>query len=294
MKRSTRALMYLTVGLFGMGLSATVAHAAKVKAIQGKRVLIDLESDTLEAGQILEALGPNGKPKGLLKIQRVKGQSALAVLGRGTAGRGDKVRVRTAPLKQRPGATTTTVQRKKSGKPTPFVGVIAGISMSSASVNLRNPSGVAVGSVDLSGMGFNAMAHYDYPLMERISFRGLAGIQQFNVGGQSNSVCGTGECDAKVTYISGGVRGRYHVAGEQAKFWVGGGFDFMFPLSKSSTALDKNSITNTSIMAASGGLDWYLDANRFIPVQLEYGMYPSSDQVKANVLMIRGGYSWRF
>jgi outer membrane protein W len=76
--------------------------------------------------------------------------------------------------------------------------------------------------------------------------------------------------------------------------WVGAGFDVMFPLAKESTALDKESITNTSVIAIGGGFDWMLSDSSYLPLQLEYNLYPSSAEVSASAMSVRLGYAWGF
>lgn len=273
-----------------------LAFAATVKSVKGKRVVIDIGKDKLKRGQILEILGKDGKVRGVVKIQRIKGRSALAVLGKGRADSGDDVRPRQATKRSKVGskssrkskpARTSTTEKQQA-----HLGFIAGMSMNSATVDLRNPSGVSVGTVDLSGTGFSAKGIYDYPLLPFLTFRALGGIEQFNVGGANNSECG-GECNAEITYLTLDFWGRFPLTSGATKVWIGGGFDLLFPLSKSATALDEASITNTSILGIGGGLDWPLSPKTYIPVQIEYGLYPSSDQVKAGAIMIRAGYAWR-
>jgi hypothetical protein len=167
-----------------------------------------------------------------------------------------------------------------------------GMSMNNATVDLRDAGGNSVGTVELSGSGFSAKGMYDYPLLPFLTFRAIGGIEQFVVGGANNTECG-GECNAEITYLTLDFWGRFPVTSGATKVWLGAGFDLLFPMSKSATALDEASITNTSILGVGGGIDWPLSPTSYVPVQIEYGLYPSSDQVKASAIMIRAGYAWK-
>jgi len=272
------------------------ADAAKIKSVKGKKATVDLEKDKLTDGQILEIVGKDGKVKGLIKIQKQKGTSAAAIIGKGSGAPGDSLRPRapkalrtTKKEKPRPqNQNATTISNVKAAS---SIGVLVGFAQSSASVTLASNSN----TVDLSGSGFSVKGLYDYTLLEWLDFRFLGGLEQFNVGGASNSGCtGAGECNAEISYLSLDFWGRIPFDMGHLRPWAGAGFSLMFPLSKSSTALDQSSITNTSVLALGGGVDWLLGDGRYIPLQIEYGRYPTSDQVKASWINVRVGYAWAY
>lgn len=286
--------------LFGIFLliQVSVGHAATVRAVKGKRVLVQVQPDEVKKNEVYYVTR-DGKRVGIVKIRAVKGGKAMAQLGKGAAAKGDTLVLRgakaVAPTEAAPaaeaesdsGATGVALLKERGSW-----GIVAGLAQSSATVDLRNSSGVSLGNVDLSGSGFNLKGLFDYPLFAPIWFRAMAGVEQFVAGGTNNSNCGA-ECTIDITYLTADFWGRF-VFGSKHRWWLGAGFDLLFPLSKSSTALDESSITNTSILAVGGGVDFVLQSGSYIPLQIEYGMYPESDQVEASAIMVRVGYGKRF
>ncbi|MCB0357948.1 MAG: hypothetical protein KDD40_13115, partial [Bdellovibrionales bacterium] len=104
--------------------------------------------------------------------------------------------------------------------------------------------------------------------------------------------CGTNNdsaCDVEISYLALDLWGRYVMTQGTFRPWVGIGFNLLFPSSKASTAIDEESITSTSVFAGGLGFDWFFKSDMYLPVQIEYGIYPSSDTVKANYLAARFG-----
>lgn len=297
--------MYLQrVSIFGLLISLSfflnvqVVQAATVKAVKGKRVLIEVQTDEVKKNEIYYVIR-DGKRVGIIKIRAIKGSKALAQLGKGQASQGDQLVLRGAKAaspSQAAAAESATDDSGATGvrllKQNGYWGIVGGLSQSSATVDLRNAAGASLGTVDLSGMGFNLKGLFDYPMFSAVWFRAMGGVEQFVAGGTNNNNCGT-ECTIDITYLTADFWGRL-VFGSNHRWWAGAGFDLLFPLSKSSTALDESSITNTSILGVGGGVDFILKSGAYIPVQIEYGMYPESDQVKASAIMIRAGYATRF
>jgi len=274
-----------------MSVAFQTVFAAQIKAVKGKKILIDMQSDSFKAGDILKIENSTGKAVGIAKITKVKGTLAEAVL-KGKAEKGFKASLR--PAKAKGGSKASTESSREPAKPSltkTVWGGMVGYNMASADVKLANGT-----SVSLDGTGFSAKAFVDYPLFPWLVFRGLAGLEQFNVGGVSNTAtdgCG-GECMAEINYMSFGFWGKAHFIQGSFRPWAGLGFDVMFPISKDSTALDKESITNTSVIALGGGFDWIMSETAYIPIQVEYDMYPSSSQVEASSIAIRGGFGKMF
>jgi outer membrane protein W len=147
----------------------------------------------------------------------------------------------------------------------------------------------------MSGSGFSARALMDYSLWTHIWFRGMFGLENFKAEG--GNICGAANntlCSVDISYLSLDLWGRYLFSTGAIRPWVGIGFNLLFPSSKSSTALEEKSITSTSVIAPGGGVDWFLSPDMYIPIQVEYGLYPPSDTVKANNISIRLGIGMHF
>ena len=286
-----QGLILLLISFF----SISETYAARVAKVKGKKVYILTQGDDLQRGQVFYLVNKSGKRTGIVKIIKVKGKKAFAKLGRGKAKRGYDLVARSRK-KRKKGQRLARTGSPKSGGPTgSYWGVLGGFSNNSADVQLIKSDGSNGDLVDLSGSGFSLKGFFDYPLLEWFWFRGMAGFEQFNVSGSNDTdnLCG-GECNAEITYLTGDFWGRIPLMEGSFRPWVGAGFTILVPMSKSATALDESSITNTSVIGLGAGFDYFLDKSSFIPVTLEYGLYPSSDQVDATAIFLRAGYgmSW--
>jgi outer membrane protein W len=144
----------------------------------------------------------------------------------------------------------------------------------------------------LSGSGFSAKGLFDYDLGNNISIRGLGGIETFNVSGGSS--CGPGNdsaCTSKIIYLTGDGMARYLFSHKELRPWGGLGLSLLFPLSASGTALDPASVGSTWMLIAGGGVDWFINPKMYVPISIEYGMFPPTDQVKAHWIAVRAGFA---
>lgn len=289
-----KTLAPLAILALSFGFS-TPSYAVKVVKTKGKKVLVDGEGETLEVGQIFLVKNDDGKSVGIIKLTKVARGKGVAILGKGVAEAGQALVAKKTksgePAPPEPMAETKTRGKKPSADQA-YWGAMLGYSMATADINLFDDTGTAAGSVSLDGTGFSAKLLYDYPLFSAISFRGLAGMEQFNVGGATNATCG-GECKAEITYLTIDFWGRY-IFNRDGTFrpWVGVGGWLIFPMTKDSTAIKESSIDNSNIFAIGGGFDYYLSESTYIPVQIEYQMYPKSENVEATSIAVRGGYAF--
>ncbi len=282
--------------------------AASVVGIKGKKVLVNLQGEPALKGDIFYLLDASGKKKAIIKIMKVKGNKALALLGKGQARKG-------YTLKYRPKKGGAAQQAKKNNKNSQksdttgeapssndktsdmYWGLMLGFSQNAMDVELQDNSGNSRGSTSLSGNGFSAKGLVDYNLFSGLWFRGMFGVEQFNAEG--DNLCGASpsfneKCTAEIMYLSLDLWGRYLFSQGGFRPWVGGGFSLMFPLSQTATALDEGSITNTSVMSFGLGIDWFTSPSFYIPLSVEYGLLPSSDTVSANTIAIRLGAGFSF
>lgn len=286
------------------------SFAATVVGVKGKKILVNLQGEPALKGDIFYLLDKSGKKKALIKIMKVKGNKALALLGKGNAAKG-------FTLKYRPKKGESTANRPKGGESDKedttaesadsggsaagssqmYFGVMLGFSQNSMDVELQDDAGASRGSTSLSGNGYSAKALVDYNLFSGIWFRGMFGVEQFNVSG--DKLCGlspsfNSTCTAEIMYLSLDMWGRYLFSEGSFRPWVGGGFSLMFPLTQSATALDESSITNTSVMSFGLGFDYFTSPTFYIPISVEYGLLPSSETVSANTIAIRAGAGFSF
>lgn len=278
-----------------MVLSSSPAWAAKVSKVKGKKLLIELEGETVEKGQAFFILGSGGKKKGILKIVSIKGDKAIASLGKGKATEGDTLLARgsSGSSGSSKGKSSSSAREKaSSSKSTMAWGLLLGMGMNSMSVDLDiTPAQTA----SLAGSGISYKALFDYALFESIWFRGTLGMESFTAEGDIvSTACGNAICKVNIQYLTLDFWARYLFSLKAFRSWLGAGFTLWFPMSKETTALEESSITNTSVMAIGGGFDWYMNDKFFVPFQAEYGMLPASEQVSATTIAIRLGIGMNF
>jgi len=280
-------------------LFSAFAGAAQVRAVKGNKLLIQLDGSMFNVGDILKVKDFNGHVRALAKVTKVAGRFAEAVYkGRPMQGytavlfphdQYERWRAAMRRRRMQRGAQHHEYTAESSTPSTTSYGGFLGYTSSSASVTLTQS---ANRKVSLSGTGFSLMGFMDKPLLNWFSFRGEAGFNQFNTTGSTDPSCNNGACTAKITYLSADLLGRFtHNA-----MWAGAGIDLMFPLSKSSTALSSSSISTVTAYALAAGYNFHMsgEGNPYIPVELQYLIFPSSSTVTASEMVFQVGYGKTF
>lgn len=285
--------------LLVLALLAPFANAAQVVKVKDTSVLVNLQGTPAAVGDNFFVV-ENGKKKALIKIAKIKGDKAIAKLLKGTAGPG--MTLAPGPSGGGPTANSGGPSKhggggKKTSDSRQAYGFMLGYAMDTMSVNVNSAtaSNVSLGTVALSGSGFSGKGLFDYEIFPQVWFRGLAGLEMFNAAGESK--CGTGNkeaCDAKIMYLSADFVGRYVFSEGTFRPWLGLGIGLLFPASKSSTALNSSSIGTTNVITPQLGFDMYTSPTMYIPVSVEYGMLPKSDEVDAHWIALRAGVAFPF
>lgn len=290
---SRHLALLLVVGLF-----VPSVFAAQVSKVKGKSALINLQGTAAAAGDRFFAMD-GGKKKAIIQITKVKGDKAIGKITKGNAAAGMSLSPAPSAGGSAPKyASSTPSSSGSSSNPTgrSYWGGVLGYAMDSMSVNINDYyTNAPKGSVNLSGSGFSGNALFDYELFSQVWFRGLGGIEMFNVSG--SAACGVANaepCDAKIMYAAGTFIGRYVFAQGNFRPWVGFGIGLLFPITKSATALASNSIGTTNVMLPSIGIDWFTSSTMYVPISLEYGMLPKSDEVDAKWIALRVGMAVPF
>lgn len=307
-------------------LLSSIAFAGEVLQVKGSKALLNIGDLAVSQGSEVYALNPEGKKKGLLVIRQVRNDKAVAELTKGTAEPGWSLMVKggsaPAPAPSESDSSgeepntervqdvqgSAQQQQDRAQRPKGFLGkflkrgtaagVMVGMAQNSMALTSKQ-SGVAGVSEDISlkGNSYNLTGFYDYDFSKSITVRGVVGMETFDVSGTSSKpVCSNGtSCSASFTYLAGEAHGHYNFMRGKTRGWVGAGFLFLLTMAKSSTitSLDASNSTNQMI-TFEGGADIDMGKGHFIPVSLEYGLYPGSSSVKAQSLFLRAGYGWRF
>lgn len=279
------------------------SDAAYVEKVKGKKVLIFLDGMSVNKGDMIETIDPMSKKKtAILRVTTVKDDKAIAQIVRGKSKINQTVQARTGKSSSKSAAhkssdSDTDRDSKSSSKSdsTFAIGGMLGVRLDTMELKLP-PYPAPLETVETTGMGFSLMGVADMDINDWFAFRVLAGLEQFNAKGDSKlgdgttgSYCKT--CDTEITYFKGSVLGKINVF---STVWLGAGLGLQVPISKKTNALDKESIKSEVVYIVGGGADVALTDSMYIPLQLEYGMTPSSDFVKASYFGIRAGLMLRY
>ncbi|WII71941.1 hypothetical protein QJS83_15870 [Bdellovibrio sp. 22V] len=286
---------------------AVSAEAATVSAVKGQKVLINLEGDVVAPGDEFYLINPSSdKRTAIIRVKQVKSGKALAEIVKGRAASGYSLQAKAAsPISADvppPGSEEDTSTKRDASTHLRVLkdsyGVMGVITMNSMTADIRYlDSGTGIlqtASATMNGNGFGVDGFYDYAFSRDFVGHAVAGIEQFNVSGSASSAAcgGTTSCDAKINYLSFyGVIKWYLIQGKY-RGWLGGGLGYLLAVSKSSSALNESQISTNQVFNANVGVDIQLNRRNYIPVSLEYNMFPSSDTVKASQMMIKAGWAW--
>ncbi|WP_413942967.1 hypothetical protein [Bdellovibrio sp. HCB-162] len=265
------------------------AYAFKTLVVKNDRALIDLEGEDLKVGDKLGARSPDGKPRALLEIKQVKDGKAVALILKGRMQKDFNVERYT------PGgsaAKSSTAPTKSVSKSKSAWGLTAGYAMNKMTVK---PSGAS--SISLSGSSFNVSGFYQLHLDGGFSARILGGYETLQASGSSAaaSCSGSSDCKVELSYLGLEALVRYSfIRSQSMDVWAGAGLGFLFAIGKSSNVLDTSKVSTNQTIVGSLGLDYRLKGNNFIPVQLDYAMFPDNNTSSANQIILRAGYGFNF
>ncbi|MBK9322759.1 MAG: hypothetical protein IPM97_07410 [Bdellovibrionaceae bacterium] len=294
MKSLKKSLVFLILVI------SNSVFAASVTAVKNNKIAINLEGQTASPGTEFFVVNKSSKKVAIVQITQVKGDKAIAEIKKGSAQVGYSLQPRSGGTSS--GAATASTDsyydqklnsRAHTGN---SFGLVGGYLMNSMTATFTGgPLGAPYPvTASMSGSGFGALGFYDYALSPRFILRGMGGVEQFDVAGSiSTADCSaTSTCNVKLMYLSMYGYGRYNVTEGDYKWWVGGGYGYLYALSKASTVLRAEQISANQIFVFSTGIDIRLSTKSYVPVSIEYGMFPTSDSVKASIIYLRAGYAW--
>ncbi len=319
---------FILILMFCSFIAPALSHAeVSIQKVKDKKLLVSSDFEDLTEGEIFYVIDTNSTKKGVAKIIKVKGDRAIAILGKGTADIGDflskraKVRktvkrtVKKPTKKVRKSAPVADEfdpddydsdydsdqkvykNRKKKRKTYTthnghYLGAMVGFS------NYTLDSQITSTQVaNMTGSGFSLKAFYDRPLISWLNLRVEAGYESLSVANESQTFCGINQaCFANLASLAADVWGRVHFLKSLDKFkpWIGGGLYALFPLSDDTNALDKESLGLSSSFQIGGGIDWHISPGKMIPIQIQYSLLPSADSADGNFISLKVGYGFSF
>lgn len=283
-------------------LLATTSHAASVSAVKGKKVLISLEGDAVTQGDEFYLINPDTQKKAaVIRIIQTKEGKALGELIKGRASSGYTLEAKGSSRMSADVTPTSPTSPTSSGGYLRSLkdswGVLGGYLMNTmqADISYRDSFGASQkSSASMSGGGFGVGSFYDYLLTPSLVGRGYAAIEQFNVAGSASAeaCAGSTNCDAKINYLSLYGLVKWYPLQDKYRVWLGGGMGYLLALSKSATALNESQISTNQVFTLGGGLDVQMNRKTYVPISLEYNLFPASDTVKASTISIKAGWAW--
>ena len=302
-------LFCLTFALTLLGFPAT-SFAASISQLKGSKVLVQLEGDAAKAGQDFYVLDSNGKRVALVRINQVKGDKAVGEVTKGTAILGGVMKLKTAATEttERPKAapvkksrvedvesnSTSSSRKKLSG------GVLLGYAMNNMSLTVQDPTTPSLKEdVKLKDSSFSLKGFADYDLSKSFTLRFASGLETFAVKGSTTAaICddrGSTSCEVSFNYLALEGSAHYNLMTGNTRAWLGVGYSFLLQMSKKVNIpnLSADGSTNQMILI-SAGTDIGMSGGSFIPIVVEYGMFPGSSNVVANAIYVRGGYGFNF
>lgn len=276
------------------------ALAAKVSAVKNNKIMIELEGDSASAGSEFFVINAQGKKVAIVKITQVKGGRAIAEITKGSAKEGYTLQSRGGSGSMSTNASASSPssssddsyydrklnQKTHNGN---SWGVVGGYLMNSMAVATANMK------INMSGSGFGALGYYDYALSPSLVIRGMGGLETFNVAGSNTASLPSNclaDCNVKLTYISMYGYGRWNFMQGNYKSWIGGGVGYLYPMSSSTTVFNKSELGANQTFIFAGGTDVRLSNKNYMPISLEYSLYPTTSTVKASIILVRIGYAW--
>src|SRR5262249_25836135 len=108
----------------------------------------------------------------------------------------------------------------------------------------------------------------------------------------SESCSDSTTCDVKAMYLAlyGMAKFNYLDNGKM-RLWAGLHGGMLNALTKSSSVLNESQIS-TQVYGFSLGGDFNIGRANYLTFTFDYGLFPKSDTVDANIMAFRAGYGW--
>lgn len=293
-------------------LFSLTAFSARILQSKNNKVLIETDGEQLAVGQKLFLLNATGKKIAVASISQSKNNRAIAIVEKGTAEGASDIQLGPPVKKAKDEISfdeesseqnTDESNENKTGvyrlNATKFsiMATLTFNSMSTLQSDGTQPTPNQE-TVKMSGMGFGLTGALDYPFNDWLTLRGTLGYEPFDAKGTAQFLsCDSltsRNCTASLQYLAGGGYARFNFTKSKAQAWAGFGMSGKFPIAKTATAVRTDDIKFTATFAVVGGVDYYTGNNSFIPFSVEYQLFPNSDTVTANIILLRGGYGWAF
>lgn len=258
-------------------LSSEVTFALQALVVKNNRVLFSLdesEADSLSINAIVVSTDKSTQ----VKLMQVSGTRALGQVIKGTA----KVNMSFRQLSAGNGVRSSSTKKSNTN-----LGILAGVSINSMNIKVNTTT-----TLNLQGSAFNILGIFDYHLMNNFTLRGAAGYEGFKAS-VASSTCASGTCAVTLNYLSAEGFAQYDAIefNGGSRFWLGVGVGGLMSISASSEIINTDSMKTNQIFILGSGVDVRLDNNTYLPIQVDYFIYPDGD-IKTTQLNVRLGYKF--
>lgn len=295
--------MHFFLLLFIALFTPIAGQAVSILNVKGDRVLLDLDGEDFQPGDRLVALSPSGKEKSLIQVKQVKGSKAIATILNGKVEVGydiEKTESSETDLtldeddleSTKKSTSRKKVTQKRKRNPSSAWGIVVGAASNNVTVKPGNTT-----ATQLSGSSTIITAFYQRTLDGSISTRILGGTYGFAASGESTNIsaCTPGGCKLEISYMGLEALVQYSIIKNSTlNLWVGAGMGFLFASSKSSNVVDTSKISSNQTFLASLGSDWNISNTLFIPLQMDYVLFPDNNTSSASQMIVRLGIGSRF
>lgn len=272
-------------------LFSQTSLAGRVVKVKGKKVYIKLdanETESVQQGDQLYLATPQGKKRALVIVRKLKGDKVLAQLKKGKAQKGLVTKGKSGGARPQPKEdvgyedASTMAQREEDnkGRPDLLFGILGAFGSAGQDVTTNGTT------FNTTGSSMAVKGLLDYSLFDDLGIRARVGLEMFNVSGSDN--VGT-NVTTEITYLSIDMMLRYFVYNSSSfGIFLNAGMGIYSPMSKSSGALDPESISTTSILIFGGGVSLPLNGWELF-AGADYFYFPPSEDVKTSVISAKVG-----
>jgi hypothetical protein len=143
-----------------------------------------------------------------------------------------------------------------------------------------------------SGSSMGIKGVYDYPLLNTVVLRALAGVELFSVSGKGVPLASSAEATVgtDITYLSidGAAKWDFLHLGSSMSLHASAGAGFLYPMTKSSDVIVEDSIEMVVVGEFGAGVDWKW-GKWIVPIDAVYYYFPDGADVKTSMFGVRVG-----
>lgn len=291
MKKQTRFSLFIFIALFSYFFVITV-FAAEVTQVKGNKIMIQDLSATI--GEKFFVISPGGKKIGVVVVKQAKNGKAIAEITKGRAEVGASISK--GADQNAKGTSQNETKGSFSARSKSKMGFLWSLGSHQFTMDIAaTATSASRVNSSLTGMTFlNFKGFYDYPLNDRLNIRAAAGIESFTAKSTINvNYCdGSTSCSVEYTYLGLEGMGQFNYMNGRTRGWIGAGYSFLVAMQKKKTIANLEHSSTNQMILFSTGLDFNLDGGSFVPVALDYGLFPGSSDVKVSSIYLRIGYGW--